>query len=62
MPSSSGSATILAKLSGSPISTQISSVTAPATSSGTSVSSTSVIRRSASQSSTLITINAQMPA
>ena len=45
---------MLAKLSGIPISTQISSVTAPATSSGTSVSSTSVIRRSASQSRRLI--------
>ena len=62
MPSSSGNATILAKLSGSPISTQISSVTAPATSSGTSVSSTSAKRRSASQSNRLITSSAQMPA
>ena len=53
---------MLAKLSGSPISTQISSVTAPATSSGTSVISTSVIRRSASQSNRLITSSAQMPA
>ena len=53
---------MLAKLSGSPISTQISSVTAPATSSGTIVISTSVIRRSASQSSRLITSSAQMPA
>ena len=53
---------MLAKLSGSPISTQISSVTAPATSSGTIVSSTSVTRRSASHSSRLITSSAQMPA
>jgi len=37
MPSSSGNATMLAKLSGNPISTQISSVTAPATNNGTSV-------------------------
>ena len=53
---------MLAKLSGSPISTQISSVTAPATSSGTSVSSTSPNRRSVSHSSRLITSSAQMPA
>ena len=53
---------MLAKLSGSPISTQSSSVTAPATSSGTIVISTSVIRRSASQSNRLITSSAQMPA
>ena len=53
---------MLAKLSGIPISTQISSVTAPATSNGTSVSSTSVIRRSASQSSRPITISAVRPA
>ena len=46
---------MLAKLSGSPISTQISSVTAPATSNGTSVISTSVIRRSVIHSSRLIT-------
>src|SRR3978361_1276261 len=59
MPSSSGRATILAKLSGSPISTQISSVTAPATKSGTSVSSTSVTRRKASQSSALMTSSAR---
>jgi hypothetical protein len=62
MPSISGSATMLAKLSGNPISTQISMVTAPATNSGTSVSSTSVTRRNAAQSSRLITISAQMPA
>ena len=53
---------MLAKLSGSPISTQISSVTAPATNSGTSVISTSVIRRSVIQSNRPITSSAQMPA
>jgi len=62
MPSISGHATMLAKFSGSPISTQISIVTAPATKSGTSVSNTSVTRRSASHSNRLITISAQIPA
>jgi hypothetical protein len=45
-PSSSGNATMLAKLSGSAISTQSSSVTVPATNNGTIVISTSLIRRS----------------
>ena len=49
MPSSSGSATMLAKFIGIPSSTQISSVSAPARISGTSVSSTSLNRRSTSQ-------------
>src|SRR5260370_40308578 len=53
---------MLGKLGGNPTSTQVSMVPAPATNSGTSVSSTSVIRRSVSQSSRLITTSAQMPA
>ena len=58
MPSRSGSATMLAKLSGSLISTQISIVTAPATSSGIKVISTSVMRRNVIQRIMLITSSA----
>ncbi len=53
---------MLAKLSFSPISTQISSVTTPASSSGISVSSTSVKRRSTIHSRIAIDRNAQTPA
>ena len=49
---------MLAKFSGRPISTQISIVTAPATSNGTSVISTSVNRFSVIQSRMPITSSA----
>ena len=53
---------MLAKLSGMPINTQISSVTMPASKSGTSVSNTSPKRRSTIHSRIAIDNNAKAPA
>src|SRR5215813_12245818 len=62
MPSSSGSAMMLAKLSEMSKTTHSSKVTTPAITSGTSVNSTSPTRRSAINSSRAIRLNAKAPA
>ena len=61
-PSNSGNAMMSAKLSGRSMTTHSSSVTTPATSSGTSVSKTSPIRRRAIHSSKAIAASAKIPA
>jgi hypothetical protein len=53
---------MFAKFSGRPIKTVISSVTVPASSKGTNVSTTSVTLRSTMNKSRLIEISAQSPA